>query len=91
MSKMPTTVKLLEDARVVYWAETIQCKAEVNDVEITFRYSENSKGSEFWIFNGKNWVDADNEQETILLEICSELLINKDSKSGDEIEWDYYE
>ena len=91
MSKIPTKIVLLDDIRVVYWMETIQGRAEVNGVEITFRYSENTKGADFWIFDGKNWVVADTDQEQTLYEICCDLLINKDSKSGDEFDWDYYE
>ena len=91
MSKTPDKIVLLDDVEVVYWMETIQGRAEVNGEEIAFRYSENSKGSDFWIFDGKNWVEANTVQEQTLYEICSNLLINKDSKSGDKFDWDYYE
>jgi hypothetical protein len=82
---------LLDDVRIVYWAETIQGRAEVDGEEVVFRYSEDSNGPDFWVFDGKNWVAADTSQEQTLYEICCELQINKDSKSGDEFEWEYYE
>jgi hypothetical protein len=83
-----TNIKLLENVKVVYWMETIQSKAEVDGEVIEFRYSENSKGSDFYVFNGSNWVEADTDQENAILSICSSLEINKDSKAGEEFEYD---
>lgn len=83
-----TNIKLLEDVKVVYWMETIQSKAEVNGEVIEFRYSENSKGSDFYVFDGHNWIGADTDQENAILSICGSLEINKDSKAGEEFEYD---
>jgi hypothetical protein len=80
-------IKLLEDVKLVYWMETIQAKVEIDGDEIQFRYSENSKGSEFWVFDGHNWVEPSSEYEWNLQEVCSCLEINKDSKSGELFEY----
>ena len=83
-----TNIKLLEDVKVVYWMETIQSTAEVDGEVIEFRYSENSKGNDFYVFDGHNWVGADTDQENAILSICGSLEINKDSKAGEEFEYD---
>lgn len=80
-------IKLLENVKVVYWMETIQSKAEINGKEIEFRYSENSKGADFWVFDGHNWIEASTEDELNLLKVCASLEINKDSKSGELFEY----
>jgi hypothetical protein len=80
-------IKLLTDVDVVWWAETIQGEAEVDGEMVTFRYHENSKGVENYIYDKDNgWTQNYDVKFEPLFEICGQLEINKDSKSGDEFE-----
>tara|TARA_B110000503_G_scaffold42576_1_gene69722 strand:- start:448 stop:711 length:264 start_codon:yes stop_codon:yes gene_type:complete len=79
--------KLLEDVSVVWWAETIESKVEIDGEIVTFRYHENPKGTECYIWDDmKGWIQDYDDKFDCIFEICGNLEINKDSKGGEEFE-----
>ncbi len=84
------TFKLIEDVKVIYFAETIQGKVELDGEIVEFRYSENSNGSEHWILiNGKWESEYDEKYEGIIL-ACGAVDLSKDSKAGKKFNTDDY-
>lgn len=80
-------IKLLSDVDVVWWAETIQGEAEVDGEVVSFRYHENSKGAEQYIWDQtEGWIQDYDDKFECLFDICGQLEINKDSKAGEEFE-----
>ena len=77
--------KLLSDVKVVYFAETIQAQADIDGEVVTFRYFEDSNGSEFFILDKQErWVATNDEKYDCLSNACGALELTKDSKAGDE-------
>lgn len=80
-------LKLLEDVSIVWWAETIQSKVEIDGEIVTFRYHENTNGNECYIRDDtKGWIQDYDDKFDCIFEICGNLEINKDSKGGEEFE-----
>lgn len=57
-------VKVVERPYEVYYRATYQGKVEVRGQEIEFRFSEDNNGSEFYVFNGKNWVESKYDEDS---------------------------
>ena len=53
---MKVTVK--EEARVVYQMTTHQGVAEIDGEEVTYRYSEDDNGSDFFVLTEEGWNDT---------------------------------
>ena len=80
-------IKILTDVNVVWWAETIQAEAEVDGEKVAFRYHENPKGVEQYIWDqSEGWIQDYDPKFEPLFDICGQLEINKDSKLGEEFE-----
>ena len=80
------TIKIIEDVELVYSAETIQGKIELNGEIVEFRYSEDSNGSEHWIFKNDDWeTEFDEKYEDIFL-ACSVKALTKNSLVGEDFD-----
>jgi hypothetical protein len=80
-------IKLLTDVDVVWWAETIQADAEVDGEKVTFRYHENSNGTEHYIYDqDRGWIQDYDDKFDCLFDVCGQLEINKDSKVDEEFD-----
>jgi len=84
--------KLLEDVSVVWYAETIEGKVEIEGEVVTFRYHENPKGIEFYILDDKRgWIQDYDDKFDCIFEICGHSELNKNSKTGEEFELEHEE
>lgn len=86
-------IKLLEDVQVAWWVETIQGKVEVDGEVVEFRYSENPKGVDCYIWDEESgrWTEEYDEKYNCIFDVCGSLEINKDSEAGEEFESEDYE
>ena len=84
-----TKIKLLKDIKVVYWVETIEGEAELDGELVSFRYTENSNGSENYININGIWENNFDEKYDFLFEMCGQREIDKDSKSDEEFDSEF--
>ena len=84
------TIKIIEDVELVYSAETIQGKIELDGEIVEFRYAEDSNGTENWILINGKWESVFDEKYEGIFLACGEIALNKDSKSGEEFDTDNY-
>jgi len=81
------TIKIIKDVELVYSAETIQGKIELDGEIVEFRYAEDTKANiSFYILVNDKWETKFDDKYNIIFESCQRTEINKDSKSGEE--WD---
>ena len=81
------TIKIIEDVELVYSAETIQGKIELDGEIVEFRYAEDTKANiSFYILVNDKWETKFDDKYNIIFDSCQRTEINKDSKSGEE--WD---
>ena len=81
------TIKIIEDVELVYSAETIQGKIELDGEIVEFRYAEDTKANiSFYILVNDKWETKFDDKYNIIFDSCQRTDINKDSKSGEE--WD---
>lgn len=83
-------VKIIEQAFEADWSVTYQGKWEVDGEVLEWRYYENSKGTEFWIWDGESWMQPDldeNEAANTIYEICCSEKPDE-IEEGEELEWD---
>ncbi len=81
-------VKLLSDADLVWWAETIQSTAEVDGEVVKFRYYSDPNGEECFIWDEatKNWSSNYDDKFDGLFELCGGRVICDTSKAGEEFD-----
>jgi hypothetical protein len=81
------TIKIIKDVELVYSAETIQGKIELDGEIVEFRYAEDTKANiSFYILVNDKWETKFDDKYNIIFDSCQRTEINKDSKSGEE--WD---
>ena len=81
------TIKIIEDVELVYSAETIQGKIELDGEIVEFRYAEDTKANiSFYVLVNDKWETKFDDKYNIIFDSCQRTDINKDSKSGEE--WD---
>ena len=81
------TIKIIEDVELVYSAETIQGKIELDGEIVEFRYAEDTKANiSFYVLLNDKWETKFDDKYNIIFDSCQRTDINKDSKSGEE--WD---
>ena len=81
------TIKIIEDVELVYSAETIQGKIELDGEIVGFRYAEDTKANiSFYVLVNDKWETKFDDKYNIIFDSCQRTDINKDSKSGEE--WD---
>ena len=81
------TIKIIEDVELVYSAETIQGKIELDGEIVEFRYAEDTKDNiSFYVLVNDQWETKFDDKYNIIFDSCQRTEINKDSKSGEE--WD---
>jgi hypothetical protein len=81
------TIKIIKDVELVYSAETIQGKIELDGEIVEFRYAEDTKANiSFYILVNDKWETKFDDKYNIIFDSCQRTDINKDSKSGEE--WD---
>ena len=81
------TIKIIEDVELVYSAETIQGKIELDGEIVEFRYAEDTKDNiSFYVLVNDQWETKFDDKYNIIFDSCQRTDINKDSKSGEE--WD---
>ena len=81
------TIKIIEDVELVYSAETIQGKIELDGEIVEFRYAEDTKDNiSFYVLVNDQWEAKFDDKYNIIFDSCQRTDINKDSKSGEE--WD---
>ena len=81
------TIKIIKDVELVYSAETIQGKIELDGEIVEFRYAEDTKANiSFYVLVNDKWETKFDDKYNIIFDSCQRTDINKDSKSGEE--WD---
>ena len=81
------TIKIIKDVELVYSADTIQGKIELDGEIVEFRYAEDTKANiSFYILVNDKWETKFDDKYNIIFDSCQRTDINKDSKSGEE--WD---
>ena len=81
------TIKIIEDVELVYSAETIQGKIELDGEIVEFRYAWDTKDNiSFYVLVNDRWETKFDDKYNIIFDSCQRTDINKDSKSGEE--WD---
>ena len=81
------TIKIIEDVELVYSAETIQGKIELDGEIVEFRYAEDTKANiSFYVLVNDKWETKFDDKYNIIFDSCQRTDINKDSISGEE--WD---
>ena len=81
------TIKIIKDVELVYSAETIQGKIELDGEIVEFRYAQDTKANiSFYILVNDKWETKFDDKYNIIFDSCQSTEINKDSKSGEE--WD---
>jgi len=85
-------IKVIEQAREVYWATTYQGKWEVDGEEVEFRYSEDSNGSSLYVFRDGKWEESlgfgEDSVEGVIHSMCSEMNPGEWGDSGDNFVYD---
>jgi hypothetical protein len=78
------TYKLKTEPELVYYMETKECTIEdENGVEYEIRISEHSKGTDFFILDGSDWVDiTDRELIDYIMEDLPFEEIENDTETG---------
>ena len=76
--------KLKTEPELIYFMETKECTIEdENGVEHEIRISEHSKGTDFFILDGSDWVDiTDRELIDYIFEDLPFEEIENDTKTG---------
>ena len=81
------TIKIIEDVELVYSAETIQGKIELDGEIVEFRYAWDTKDNiSFYVLVNDRWETKFDDKYNIIFDSCQRTDINKDSKSDEE--WD---
>ena len=79
------TIKIIEDVELVYSAETIQGKIELDGEIVEFRYAEDTKANiSFYVLVNDKWETKFDDKYNIIFDSCQRTDINKDSKSGED-------
>jgi len=85
-------VKIIEQAREVYWASTYQGKWEVDGKTLEFRYAEDSKGSSFYLLQDGVWKEVhdfpEGSAENAILNMCSEMTPSEWGSDGESFVYD---
>lgn len=77
---MKVTVK--EEANIVYQMTTHQGVAEIDGEEVTYRYSEDDNGSNFYILTEEGWNDTIGLEEDKYVALYAAIM-----EAGGNPEW----
>ena len=80
-------IKVIKEAREVYYMTTLEGVVEIDGAQFEYRYSEDSNGATLYIFDGK-WqeYDPNNDAHITLLDACNMIPPEEFGYVGDIVD-----